>query len=115
MTSLIRFICGLICLMAKLLRPSGVKAIAAENIVLGQQLIRLSRQYKRSPKLTTSDRILFGYLGGFINPNRLSKIAILVKPATILKFHKALVKRKYQALFSNKSPKKPGKMGLLKS
>jgi len=48
--------------MIKLLRPSGAKAIAAENIVLRQQLITLSRQQKRSPKLKTSDRIIFGLL-----------------------------------------------------
>jgi len=111
MISLIRFICGWLHVMVKFLRPSGVKAVAAENIALRQQLIRLSRQYKRSPKLTTSERILFGFLGGFINHKRLSKIAIVLKPATILKFHKALVKRKYQALFSNQTPKKPGREG----
>ncbi len=31
--------------------------------------------------------------------------------ATLLKFHKALVKRKYRLLFSNKTPRKPGPRG----
>lgn len=35
----------------------------------------------------------------------------MLRPATILKFHKALVKRKYHLLFSNKTPKKPGRKG----
>jgi len=52
MTNTMRFICGWIRVMIKLSRPGGVKAIAAENIVLRQQLITLSRRYKRSPKLT---------------------------------------------------------------
>ena len=58
--------------MIKIARPGGVKAIAAENIVLRQQLITLSRRYKRSPKLTASDRILLGLLGSWIKPKRLS-------------------------------------------
>ena len=93
------------------IKASGVKAIAAENMVLRQQLISLSRQHKRSPKLNTLDRIMFGMLARWINPRRLSRIAITLKPATILKFHRALVKRKYHLLFSNKTPKKPGPKG----
>jgi len=41
--------------------------------------------------------------------NRLQKVAIVLKPATILRFHKALVKRKYSKLYSNKTKKKPGR------
>jgi len=36
---------------------------------------------------------------------------VIIKPATLLKFHKALVNRKYSLLFSNKSGKKPGPKG----
>ena len=61
---------------------------AAKNMVLRQQLISLSRQHKRSPKLNTLDRIMFGMLARWINPRRLSRIAITLKPATILKFHR---------------------------
>ena len=32
-------------------------------------------------------------------------------PATLLKFHKALVKRKYSDIYSNKTHKKAGKKG----
>ena len=87
--------CGWIRVVILILRPGGVKAIAAENRVLRQQLISLSRQHKRSPKLNTLDRIMFGMRASWINPRRLSRIAITLKPATILKFHRALVKRKY--------------------
>ena len=97
--------------MIKIVKPGGIKAIAAENIALRQQLITLSRQYKRSPKLTTSDRILFGFLSNLISPKRWNKIAILIKPATILKFHQALVNKKYQILFSRKTPRKPDRKG----
>lgn len=55
MINAIRFICGCIREMVILLKPSGAEAIAAENIVPGQQLITLPRQHKRSPKLSTYD------------------------------------------------------------
>ena len=105
------FICAWIRVMIKLSRPGGAKAIAAENMVLRQQLIKLSRKHKRSPKLKISERILFGVFASWISPRRLFRIAIILKPATILKFHRALVKRKYSLLFSNKTPKKPGRKG----
>ena len=34
-----------------------------------------------------------------------------MKPATILRFHKALVQRKYSRLYSNKTKRKPGRKG----
>ena len=101
MITLANFICGWIRVMILLLRPGGVKAIAAENIVLRQQLISLSRQHKRSPKLKATDRILFGMLASWINSRRLSRIEITIRPATILKFHRALVNHKYHLSFSN--------------
>ena len=91
--------------------PCGARKIAAENIALRKQLMTMSRGMRRSPKLKTTDRIVFGMLGAIISPKRLVKIAISIRPATILKFHKALIKRKYSALFSNKKPKKPGRKG----
>ena len=39
------------------------------------------------------------------------KNAIVIKPSTLLKFHKALVDKKYSTLFSSKSKKKPGPKG----
>jgi len=88
-----------------LMSKGGIRKLASENILLRQQLIVLSRNKKRSPKLTLSDKLLFGWLAIFINPNRLKKIAIILKPTTILKFHRALIKRKYHFLFSRKNPK----------
>lgn len=111
MTNLTRFICGWIRALILISRSGGVKAIVAENMMLRQQLSRLSRQCKRSPKLKTSDRILFGMLASWLNQKRLFRVAILLKPATIIKFHRALVKRKYHLLFSNKTTKMPGRKG----
>ncbi len=101
----------LITVCLRLLIPGGTRRIAAENIALRNQLITLTRNQKRAPKLTTFERITFGILAGFLSYKRLSRIAIALKPATLLKFHRALVKRKYKLLFSNKSQKKPGRKG----
>jgi len=74
-----------------------------------QQLIVMNRGNKRSPALTTTDRFLFGFLTLFISKRRLPKVAAIIKPATILIFHKALVNRKYSQLYSNKTKKRPGR------
>ena len=38
-------------------------------------------------------------------------MSIVIKPATILSFHKALVQRKYSKLYSNRTKKNPGRKG----
>jgi hypothetical protein len=93
----------------KLLRPGGVKVVMAETIAMKQQLIVLNRGKRRSPKLTTSDRFLFGILVIFIGGSRLKKIAVIIKPTTLLAFHKSLVSRKYSRLYSNKTKRIPGR------
>ncbi len=42
---------------------------------------------------------------------RLTKISLILQPATILKFHRALVERKFQKLCSKKNKQKPGRKG----
>jgi len=107
----ISIILSFISIWLRLLRPGGMRAVAAENIALRKQLIALSRHQKRAPKLTAFDKIVFGILTAMIKPNRLRRIAIAIKPATLLKFHKALVQRKYRLFFSRKSLRKPGPKG----
>jgi hypothetical protein len=85
-----------------------VRTIAAENLALRKQLMTLARHHKRSPKLTAYDRVIFGILASMMSIKRLSRIAIILKPAIILKFHHALVNKKYQWLFSAKTHRKPG-------
>lgn len=62
--------------LAKLIRPSRIKTVMAENLLLKQQLITLTRQRSRAPRLTSFDRILFGYLAFFISKKRLQKIVM---------------------------------------
>jgi len=37
----------------------------------------------------------------FVRPRRVAKLAAVLKPATLLRFHKALVDRTYRHLFSS--------------
>jgi transposase InsO family protein len=111
MRNLIELLTHILLTFLKLCKPGGAKALVAENIALRQQLITLSRKRNKSPKLTTKDRWIFGMVAGCIAHTRLNKIAIAIKPATILRFHRALAQRKYTHLYSNKSRKKPGRRG----
>ena len=111
MRDISRFFYDLVACIIKMLPPGGVKSIAAENLILRQQLIVIKRTRKRAPRLTQADRTLFAILAQVIPQNRLNKLTIIVKPTTILKFHRALVNRKYRLLYSAKRPRKPGPKG----
>ena len=98
--------------LAKLLRPGGVRAVAAESLLLKQQLIVSNRSRQRAPNLTTLDRFVLALITLFVSPRRIPKLSAIVKSATLLKFHKALVDRKYRLLFSSLDrPRKPGPKG----
>ena len=101
----------LLIVLAKSLRPRGYRAIIAENLILRHQLTVLSRSRRKAPNLRARERIALGCLSPFISPRRLRSVAIVIKPATLLKFHRALVKRKYRRLFSNSGRKRPGPTG----
>src|SRR5215510_288991 len=97
---------------AKLCGPGGVRAVIAENLVLKQPLIVLRRARRRAPNLALSDRLICALGSLFLSPGRIRKIAIGVRPSTLLAFHQALVRRKYRRLFSSSHcPKKPGPKG----
>ena len=84
---------------AMLLRPGGVRAVAAESLLLKHQLLISNRSRQRAPNLTSVDRFVLGLTTLWISPGRIPKLGALVRPATLLKFHKALVERKYRLLF----------------
>ena len=56
-------------------------------------------------------RIIAGLCAAFMRPARLVRSAVVLKPSTILSFHRALVKRKYRLLFTPKRRGKPGPKG----
>ena len=96
----------------KLLRPGGVRAVAAESLLLKHQLLISNRFRQRAPNLTTLDRFLIGLTTLFVSPRRIQKLGALIKPATLFKFHRALVDHKYRLLFSSSyRRRKPGPKG----
>ena len=96
---------------AKLLGPGGAKAIIAENLLLKQQLLVVTRSRRRAPNLSTTDRFLMGFWSLFLRPGRIAKNAFSVRASTLLGFHQCLVRRKYRQLFSPKKRTKPGPKG----
>ena len=94
--------------LAKLLRPGGGRTVIAENLILKQQLIIHRRSRQRAPNLSTQDRALLGFWSLFLNPRRIARSAIIIKPSTLLRFHTAMKKRKYRLLYSPGGGKKPG-------
>ena len=73
----------------------------AESLLLKHQLIISGRFRRRAPPLITVDRFVLGLMMLFVHPRRVVKVATIFKPATLLRFHKALVDRKYRRLFSS--------------
>jgi len=61
--------------VAKLFRPGGVRAIAAESLLLKHQLLISNRSRHRAPNLTTLDRVVLGLTTLFVSPRRTPKLA----------------------------------------
>ena len=98
--------------LAKLLRPGGIRAVAAESLLLKHQILIGNRARRRAPNLTTVDRVVLGLTTLFVNPRRIPKLGALIKPATLFKFHRALVDQKYRLLFSSSGNRRtPGPKG----
>jgi transposase InsO family protein len=97
--------------MAKLLRPGGMRAVAAENAVLKQQLLVINRFRRRAPNLSPLDRFLFGFWSLLLGERRIPRVAVILRPSTLLSFHEALKKRKYRLLYTPRTRGKRGPKG----
>ena len=75
------------------------------------QLLIMKRAQRRAPNLTSWDRLVLGVCALLVSPNRLSKMAVILKPSTLLCFHHALVKRRYRLLYSPRKRRRPGPKG----
>ncbi len=102
---------NLVVTVARLFGPGGARSIVAESLLVKHQLLILNRSRVRAPDLRPSDRLIVGLCAIFMRPTRLLRSAIVVKPSTILSFHRTLVKRKYRLLFTPKTRGKPGPRG----
>src|ERR1700732_3224200 len=101
----------LLATITKLVRPGGVRAVVAESLVLKHQLLISSRARRRAPNLNSFDRLLLGLGSLFVPPSRIPKLAVILKPRTLFRFHEALKKCKYRRLFSSGGHPRPGPKG----
>ncbi len=97
--------------LARLIGPGGIRSVIAESVLIKQQLLILNRTRQRAPKLRASDRFVAGLCVLFMRPTRLIRYAIVLKPSTLLNLHRALRRRNYSVLFSQKRLRRPGPKG----
>src|SRR2546428_12877980 len=100
-----------IVIIVRLARPGGLRSVVAESILMRHQVLVLSRGRKRAPNLRSSDRIIAGLCTLLMRPARVLRSAIVLKPSTLLHFHKMLIQQKYRLLFSPKRVRRPGPKG----
>src|SRR5271169_1053757 len=79
----------LLATIAKLVRPGGVRAVVAESLLLKHQLLISGRARRRAPNLNSFDRLLLGLGSLFVPPSRIPKLAVILKPGTLFRFHEA--------------------------
>ena len=107
MRDVIYLLYHLLTTLAKLIRPDGSRTVIAVNPLLMQQLIIHSRSRQRArifqPRIVHYP--VFGRY--FLNPKRIVRAAIIIKPSTLLRLHSALEKRKYRQLYSPSGGRKP--------
>jgi putative transposase len=54
---------------------------------------------------------MLGFYTLLVSRKRLRKMAVITKASTLLRFHQALVKRKYHLLYGSQRPRHPGPKG----
>jgi len=111
MKDLLVLLAHLLTTIAKLLGPGGARAVVADSLLMKQQLLVINRSRRRAPNLTALDRFLFGFWSLFLDPRRIQRAAVIIRPSTLLKFHDLLKKRKYRLLYSSGRKGKPGPKG----
>jgi putative transposase len=111
MKDLLILLAHLLTTVAKLLGPGGARAIVADSLLMKQQLLVIHRSRRRAPNLAALDRFLFGLWSLFLNPRRIQRAAVIIRPSTLLKFHDLLKKRKYRLLYLSSRKGKPGPKG----
>ena len=84
----------LIVAIVRTMAPGGARAVVAESLLLKHQLLILNRSRNKAPPLRALDRILLGLGAMLVSPQRILKVAVAIRPATLLRFHRALVQRK---------------------
>jgi putative transposase len=69
--------------LARLLRPGGARAVAAESLILKHQLVIVGRSRRRAPHLTSFDRVVLGIAALFISARRVPQLAVISSPGSV--------------------------------
>jgi len=80
MKDLLILLAHLLTTVAKLLRPGGARAVVADSLLMKQQLLVIHRSRRRAPNLSTLDRLLFGFWSLFLDPHRIRRAAVIIRP-----------------------------------
>jgi transposase InsO family protein len=111
MKDLLVLLVHLLTTVAKLLGPGGARAVVADSLLMKQQLLVINRSRRRAPNLSALDRFLFGFWSLFLDPRRIQRAAVIIRPSTLLRCHDMLKQRKYRLLYSSGRKGKPGPKG----
>jgi len=98
----------LVVTLVRLTRPAGIRAVAAESLAVRHQLLIMKRAQRRSPSLTARDQVILGVRTLLVSPKRWGRMAVILKTSTLMRLHRALVKRKYRLLYTPKRGGRPG-------
>ncbi len=79
----------------------------AEILLLRHQLIVLRRQTRARPRLSWADRALVAALLGMIPRDRRARLRMAVTPATVLRWHRDIVRRRRAARSQRERPGRP--------
>ena len=74
----------LLATFAKLLRPGGAHAIAAESLLLKHQLLISNRSRHRAPNLITYGRLVLGLTTLFLSPRRIRKCGAFINACHVV-------------------------------
>ena len=108
MRDLLTLVAHFVITLINIMGPGGARSIVVESLLVKHHLQIVNRSRHRAPNLRTSDRILMSMFALLMRPVRLAKSAVMIRPETILGFHRALKDRKYWLLFSARHQGKPG-------
>jgi hypothetical protein len=71
----------------------------------------VNRGRRRAPNLSALDRFLLGFWSLFLSPRHILRAAVIIRPSTLLKFHRLLKQRKHRQLYSSGRKGKLGPKG----
>ena len=80
---------------------------SAEILLLRHQLVVLQRQVDARPKITWADRALIALLLDVISKRRRGGLQLIVRPETILRWHRDIVRRRWANKCRHKHPGRP--------